>query len=263
MRLLVLSLLRAGQAGGHQPRRDLRHGDRARRPWTRSRTTPPSARPRSGRSAGRIPMQILAAAQAFKDDLRERGQGARAPGAHGTGPRRDRQGQRADLGRPHEADAEPPSGRRGARTRHRRDARHPQGQRRIRPEPVQRGARLHQGRHQARRRTGRRPDRAAPCGPRAGAQGAGRAMAGASRPNRTSTTAVVAAAESLEDLLARETFFRELPAIDQACRAGSTTEYAKRIAAALAARAEAYDAGLQRAPRHARAGRTSSRPPER
>lgn len=52
--------------------------------------------------------------------------------------------------------------------------------------------------------------------------------------------AVIAAAEKLKDLLARETFFRELPAIDQAA-ARIDTEHAKRIASALTARAEAYD----------------------
>jgi hypothetical protein len=54
---------------------------------------------------------------------------------------------------------------------------------------------------------------------------------------------VAAAADSLEDLLARETFFRELPAIDQAA-ARIAAEHEQRVEAALAAKVEAYDAAV-------------------
>jgi hypothetical protein len=51
------------------------------------------------------------------------------------------------------------------------------------------------------------------------------------------------ASAELDDLLARETFFRELPAIDQHAVA-LAGEYERRHAAALAERAEAYDRAL-------------------
>jgi hypothetical protein len=52
------------------------------------------------------------------------------------------------------------------------------------------------------------------------------------------------AAEELQDLLARETFFRELPTIDQ--RAASiSSEYERRHAAAVAARVAAYETALE------------------
>lgn len=54
---------------------------------------------------------------------------------------------------------------------------------------------------------------------------------------------VEAAAADLEDLLARETFFREFPAIEQAARV-ITDEYTKRHNAALAARIAAYEGAL-------------------
>jgi hypothetical protein len=55
--------------------------------------------------------------------------------------------------------------------------------------------------------------------------------------------AIRAAAAQLEDLLGRETFFRELPAIDQAATL-IDTEHARRVGTALAARVAAYEAVL-------------------
>ncbi len=60
-----------------------------------------------------------------------------------------------------------------------------------------------------------------------------------SRPNATSPKMSASAALRLEDTLKRETFFRELPAIDQLARAVEDA-YNQRLGAAVASRADAY-----------------------
>jgi uncharacterized protein DUF6079 len=55
---------------------------------------------------------------------------------------------------------------------------------------------------------------------------------------------VVSQAEELRDLLSRETFFRNLPAIDQHARAVET-EYGRRFDGALRARIDAYEKALE------------------
>ena len=109
-------------------------------------------------------------------------------------------------------------------------------------------------------------DRAAPPRPRARAPGAVDALWRFLQPGvRHLRRAARASAASLEDLLARETFFKELPAIEQHTKA-IETEYARRFDEALDARVAAYTKAfdeLVKTPGWARDRRGPAAPPRR
>jgi len=183
--------------------------------------------------------------------LRQRGEGAECRRHR----RRAAQGGRAQRGyrcvRTRDAHGAPSAGRHGARQRHRPDEGHPPGLGGQRHRDVQHEPPGHQGRRQAGRGARASARRPAPSRPRARAQGAGRALElpepGVGRHRRAAHARheLRTRAASLEDLLARETFFKELPSIEQHTKA-IETEYARREDEALDARVVAYTKAFEK-----------------
>ena len=237
VRLLVLSLLRAGkiEATSKGQTIDSVTGVEARDTFSNNNLfRQASFRPKKGIEFE----ELVKASEAFRDtfgsEVRELNAGAIVAELRKEVARHEDTVASA-LATAHRAS---PAGRRGARRRHRPDEGHPPrlgGQRHrhvqrvaSRPSRTPSSARSSSSRRSRNRgfaTSSGRGKRSAPLAvPRAGA-GSQR------RPSSRAT--------ELEDLLARETFFRELPAIEQ--HAGAIeTEYERRFEDALEARVAAY-----------------------